>query len=291
MGRLFLTSVLLAGCTCSFEPATLSTHADPAPEIEPVRGLWPEASIELDPRPAATRVTVHALDRIEVSNAELIDTWPAAAIERARADLDPAHPAWPRIHLVIDHAPHDRGVYRELLDAMRAARRAERASTGAGSGAGVYDLRLASAIDFAMFEDVLRTSAQAGYGTPRVLLSDGEGLARFEWPHARAASAPSEAAIRRAAAAIARGEEPHLPLTFGDSVQVVLRDAAVEVGLASGSEGAPTCEAVDDPALVAACLRGRSVTLSVAPSERFSEVVLWAQHLSRTAESLRVVSR
>lgn len=280
MGRLLLTLCVLGGCTCSVDPAPARSHAPSEPE--PPGATWIEALVALEPGPAATRVTVRP-GRIDVSNADLIASWPASAVARAEASPEPAYPSWPRLAIELDDpTPSDRTLA-SLLEALAAARRAERASTGAGSGAGVYDLRVAAAVPFGDFERVLYTGSRAGYGAPRILLGEDGALARFDWPHAPSGEAPTEDEIRAALEAVARSEEPSLPAPEARWTHVRLESRRAVM--------TPSCDGLDDPAAVARCVRGHDVSLSVERAAPLGDVMPWVQHLSSTCASLRVVSR
>lgn len=277
MGRLFLT-LLLAGCTCAVEPTPAAPRA--APESPPPE--WPPALVDLEPQPPATRVTLLG-QRMEVDNGAMIDMWRADAVARAEADPDPAWPAWPRIHASIEDPTVEGNTFVALLEVLRTARRAERASTGSGSGAGAYDLRVATVVAYGNFERVLYTASRAGYGTPRIVLGEDDALARFNWPRAAPSVAPSEAEIRAGLEAIARNEEPVLPRAEDRWTHLTLAAGRVDM--------TPPCDVDDVPNVVAGCVQGRDISLSVESTATMGEVMPWVQHLSRATDALRIVSR
>src|SRR5690606_17273125 len=104
----------------------------------------------------ATVVTVH-FDRIEVTNEALVASWPEDALARAQRSAEA--PDWPRIaeEIPLSASPE------RLEAALALARRAERSATGEGTGAGAFNLRVASQVPFVEVERVLRAAARAGY--------------------------------------------------------------------------------------------------------------------------------
>ncbi|MBX3273503.1 MAG: hypothetical protein KF729_24785 [Sandaracinaceae bacterium] len=283
--RAAATALLAAGCTCEhaapLEPAEPIEPA-PAPVATALSVTWPDAVIALATRPPATRVVVRP-DGLEVDNGALVRTWPHAAIERARADPDPSHPEWPRVRARLE--PGDAS---GLVAALAATRHAERAASGAGTGANVCDLRVAAEVSFEAFEAVLVSSGRAGYGSPRVLFGEDDALVAFEWPRAPPASAPSEADVRAALEAMRRGEPPGLADPAASEVRVRITDAGARVLV----RGDPRCGEVA-PATLTACLRelpSDHVTIEVSPNLDFGDVAPWVQHASTTGRAVSVRS-
>ncbi|MCB9595752.1 MAG: hypothetical protein H6719_23725 [Sandaracinaceae bacterium] len=282
MGRLLLIAALLGGCTCTHEaPPEPRLPTPPATEPSAPRSdAWPEAVIDLERRPPATRITIRPTS-VELDNHAMVATWPAAALSRARATPEPGRPAWPRLHETAQLDDDER-----LASLLRLSRRAERAATGAGEGAGICDLRVGADVSFADFERVLRAAGLAGYGAPRVLLGEEEALLAFEWPRAASSGAPTQAQIVEALGAIERGEEPSLADPGASDVRVRLSDAGARVTL-RGERRCPTVT----PETISACLQGLVfdvVTLEVAGEPSFGEVVPWVQQASTATTTLRV---
>lgn len=297
MARLFLIASLLVGCTCAEEGLTerarvpaLERPTPPRPRAE----QWSHAVVELEARPAATRVTLRP-DRVNLSNEALIRTWPAAALERAGEVAEPSHPAWPRLEIQLDSPePSD------VLEALETARRVERSATGAGGGAAVVDLRVASDVSFGALSHVLLSAGQAGYASPRLLLEGhDEELVTLEWGHGQpSAGVPSLDEIRAAMDAIVRGDEPRLPAGARTARAAyvhcsVAGDDALEVrvrvgpGLTLG-----TCD-TETPASLASCVRSldaASVTLEVEEDVPFGELSPYWQHVSQASETLALRS-
>lgn len=264
-----LAALLVAGCTCSHEaPAAAPPSGDEPAGAQ--RTEWPEPALDdLAERPPATRVTVTP-DRVVVDNAALVGTWPAAAVERARAEGDSHHPRWPVLHAVTPSTADP-----ALREALADARRAERSATGAGSGAAVVDLRVSEAVRFEDYERLLLEVSRAGYRAPRVLLGR-ERLVAFDWPRARPTVAPSQQQIRDAMRALAAGDEPDLSAGGSADARLVMADRALRRG------DAALCEDVT-PATVARCLNEHDVervTLDVEASAPFGRVLPWVQRLS-----------
>ncbi|MCA9606679.1 MAG: hypothetical protein KC619_13835 [Myxococcales bacterium] len=284
MERLLLIGALAfaAGCTCAHEEAveapTLAPDLRPAPP--PREESWPEAVIELSARPPATRFTVRP-STVELDNRALVASWPAAAVERARASLEDADA--PRLRETV---PLDDDA--ALGDALRRARGIERAATGAGGGAGICDLRVAADVAFNDFERVLRAAGLAGYHAPRLLLGEDDALVAFEWPRARS-SGPTQDEIEAAFEAMRRGEEPTLADPGSTDARLRLTAAGARVWL--GEER--RCEEGVSLATVEACLRGllaTGVVLEVDGEMPFGEVAPWVQRASRASDGLSVRS-
>jgi hypothetical protein len=157
----------------------------------------------LAPATPATEVTVRT-GLVEVDNHALIATWPAEALARARAAAPPDAADWPRLSIRLEAPGVDGRRIPALQHAFETARRAERAGSGAGSGARVYNLRVASDVPFATVERVLYSASLAGYGAPRLLLRAGGAERMMPWPRAEApgASAPTAAEIEAALATL-----------------------------------------------------------------------------------------
>lgn len=235
---------------------------------------WPVALVpELPPATPATRVTVR-VDGVEVSNHELVGTWPASALERARADAPAGEPDWPRIAETVGDRDGETWI-RALGSILVRTRRAERAATGSGTGAGVFNLRVESAVPIAELERVLYAAGQAGYGAPRVLLQRGSTEAMLAWPTARPRATVTRAQIEAALTApglleLAPSREPRIEMT---------RDA-VRVG----------DETVSGPVEAAALERLVSeldagpVVLAVSPDVPFLRVAMALQVLGRARE-------
>ncbi len=306
MARLFLIAGLLIGCTCGAEEPPLeaprvgsprarsdvATRREPAANPEPRRESWSAAVIELTPRPAATRVTVRP-SRVDIDNDALVRTWPAAAVERAREVAEPAHPAWPRLAFHLEAPEPDR-----LLEALATARRAERASTGAGSGAGVVDLRVAADVPWGELSETLLAAGRAGYARTRLLLEGPESeLVAFEWRHAASSSsAPTLDEIRAAMGAIARGEEPRLEGAASGRrarFRCSLGHAGLTVRVFVGGERQRGVCDVATPARVQPCVRSLGVVgvnLEVDPRVPFGELSPYWQHLSLATDALALRS-
>lgn len=208
--RLSLALLLfLSGCSCEHEPESFDEAPfidEPAIEQDP--GPWPRALVaDLAPATPATLVTVHR-DRIEVENHALVATWPAADIARTRTDAPPDALDWPRIAGSVADLDGAEMRIAPLHELLATARRAERAASGAGHGAGVFNLRVASDVPFALVERVLYTAAQAGYGAPRVLLEAGGTERMLPWPSAPPRDAPTREEIEAALRAVERGTAP-----------------------------------------------------------------------------------
>lgn len=274
MERLLLSALALlaGGCTCERpEPRDAGTAFDEA-RID----VWPAAVIELGARPPATRITVRPAD-VEVDNRALVATWPEAARARARAAGGPTIEARAPI---ADEAALD--------DRLRTARGLERAASGAGSGAGLCDLRVASDVPFSAFERVLLAAGRAGYHTPRVLLGEDDALVAFEWPRVESAGGPSQREIVDALAAIERGEAPTLadPGASDARLRLDASGASLFVG--------PDRRCADlRLETVEACVRGLvapRVTVEVAAALPFGEVAPWVQHASLATDQLGVRS-
>ncbi|HJL18707.1 MAG TPA: hypothetical protein RMH99_23800 [Sandaracinaceae bacterium LLY-WYZ-13_1] len=201
----------LSACTCEAEPAP--SLAPASPDEPAARSsadpAWPPAVVaDLPPATPATEVTVRP-GALEVRNHALVATWPADALARARADGPAQTTDWPRVTMTLEDPSAEGRTIPGLRDALETARRAERASTGSGSGAGVYNLRVAEAVPFERVERVLYTASLAGYGAPRLLLRAGRAEHMMPWPRAPEASreGPSEAAIRAAFEALEAGAD------------------------------------------------------------------------------------
>lgn len=176
-------------CTCGSEESSdadrpriaRSSVAGPADEA------WPASVLAgLPPATPATVVTVHTT-AIDVDNRELVATWPASALERASREVPRQETLdWPRIARRLEQPPTDGARIPALQEALDLARRAERASSGAGSGGGVYNLRVASDVPFERVERVLYTASLTGYGVPRLLLRAGSEERMLPWPRGSA---------------------------------------------------------------------------------------------------------
>lgn len=273
---LALAALTAIGCgpvSCEHEPKRGVVAVEPA-----IRGSWPRAlAPDLAPATPATEVTVH-LDRIEVTNEALVASWPPDALARAQRAAEA--PDWPRIaeRIPLTESP-------VLEAALERARRAERSATGEGTGAGAFNLRVASEVPFSEVEPVLRASARAGYGAPLIVLDAGELERVLPWPSARPGPAPSREEIEAAL----RGEEPSLPAPPPRARVALTNDHL-------SSEDEPTC-AIQGPLEQRAlerCARalrraGERVTLEVAPDTRFDRVASAMQILASLFAEVSVV--
>lgn len=265
----------LVSCEHEREPASVG---EPASE-------WPRAQAGALRATPATEVVVRA-DRVEVRNEALVATWPPEAMARAREASD--EPDWPRVVEVIERDEPSGVAMPALRAALERTRQAERSATGAGSGAGAFNLRVASEVPFEQVERVLYAAAQAGYGTPRVLLEADDGERMVVWPSARRRHAPSRAQIEAAL----RGEALD---TSSRAVggRITLTNARI-----AARGDAPICaaEAPFDREDFERCSRAlgaghERITLEVAPDTRFDHVALALQTLVEAFDEVSVVGR
>jgi hypothetical protein len=270
--RLLLALWLLTpGCApLSCEPPP--TASPPTTEVREEPGRWPEALSDTLPLATpATTVTLRA-EHVEVSNLDLVGTWPAAALARARAEARAEDAAWPRLQATLS-TPAVEGMRLPALQPLLArARRAERAATGTGSGAGTFLLRVEREVPISEVERVLYTAAQAGYGTPRIVLERGGREHVLEWPTAPARRAPTREELE---AALARPEALADPVASEPRLELT-RDALRR-------DGRPA-EASVEAASIERLLAGADgpVTLVVAPGVPFSRVTAVLQHLAES---------
>ncbi len=271
--RLALLLALAPACA----PVSCERAAEPAAAPPPAapRADWPRAVVpDLAEATPATLVTVEP-ERVQVSNRGLIATWPAFVLERARAGRPEDEPDWP----VVEAG----GELDALPELLSRARRAERAGSEAGSGAGAFHLRVASDVPFARVERALHLAAQAGYAEPRLLLSAGETDRVLPWPSAPPRPAPSreeiEAALHGAPLEEPAASEPRARL-----------DAARVTTSACELEGA-----LDVSALTrcARALRaaGDTIVLEIDPETPFERVAIALQALTRAFAHVRTTSR
>jgi hypothetical protein len=165
----------------------------------------------------------------------------------------------------------------ELQDLLSLAREAERAATGAGTGASAFNLRVESAVPVADVERALYTAAQAGYAAPRVVLRAGDEERAFPWPIARPRAAPSREELERALR-----DPSSLRETRSTELRLELDDARVRVG---ESEQRGT---LDVAALERALSPSREpVLVAVDPRARFARLAAVLQVLG-TAREVRV---
>jgi hypothetical protein len=212
--------LLLSACDCSPDEPLPTREPQPAEAApaEPTPDEWPTAQVpDLPPATPATVVTVRSA-RIDVDNHDLVATWPAPAVERARGEAPAGRADWPRLSIRLDEPSADGSQIPALSDALETARRAERASTGAGSGAGVYNLRVANDVPYETVERVLYTASLAGYRAPRLLLRAGRGERMMPWPRGapRSADAPTEEEIAAALESVREGAGAETP-ALGDA--------------------------------------------------------------------------
>lgn len=245
--------------------------------LERSSSSWPRVlGPELEDTRPATEVVVQ-VDRIEVRNERLVSTWPAAALARAEAAAE--EPGWPRIAEVVSEG--------ELRAALLRARRAERSATGAGTGAGELNLRIASDVLFERVASVLLATARVGYRRPRILVGN-EGQKMFAWPSAEPAMDPSREAIEAAL----RGEATLVAPSAGTRVRLTNErfivdglggtDCTIEGEL--GRERLERCAAELSRSSV-------RLVLEVAPDVRFERVSDAVQVLGTNSLELRVVAR
>lgn len=266
MVRLLLSALLASGCAVSCEPPPAARREPAEPPAS--AAVWPEAVVQdLPLATPATRVTLRA-DSIAVSNEELVASWPAAALEQARTESGAEPANWPRIDVTLASPAVDRLRIPALETELSRARRAERAATGSGTGAGTFDLQVERAVPMAEVQRVLYTAAQAGYGTPRIVLTDGTQERVLPWPPAPPRRAPSREEI---AAALASPET----LTAPPSSELRLELTADRLSLGQ-----------DELAFERAALERRieadgPVTLSVALDVPFARVATVLQWLGR----------
>lgn len=273
--RLALLLALAPACA----PVSCEGEAEPpaAPPPAAPLGPWPRAVVP--DLPEATPATVVTLERerVTVSNRALVATWPAGAMERARASVPEGEPDWPAVE-----AGGDLDALAELLSR---ARRAERAGGEGGSGAGAFHLRVAGDLSFARVERALHLAAQAGYAEPRLLLAAGETDRVLPWPSAPPRPAPTreqiEAALRGAPLEAPAASEPRARL---DAARLTTSECELE-------------GALDVPALTrcAAALRtasaGDTIVLEVDAETPFERVATTLQALTRAFAHVRTTSR
>ncbi len=307
----WLAAMWLAGCSadgCAGPPRPVlpdlpaSSHglvfedSYPAAVVDALPAASPATTVEL--RPAG----------IDVTNTDLLDSWPAAALQRARGAS--SEPGWPRVEVSLPFPSDETGEIPALRAALTQTREAERSATGAGQGAGTYNLRVAAAVPFSALQRVLFTSTMAGYGPPRVLLESEEGPRLLAWP----ASLPRNAPTPEQIAALVRGaplpEDPNALAPPERPARVILRsDGSLLVQLAEATQTAG-CEAAAEvadpvtvlpsapPSAIGGCLDALhprtdedALTLSIDGEVPFSQLSPVLQHATRVFDRVRIRRR
>lgn len=302
--------VVLTGCSadgCEARPAA-RLPAPPAAAAPSEDVSDPEAVVE--DLAALSPATTVALSRsgLTVDNEALLASWPPDAL--ARAQSAGGAEGWPRVRAEMAFPSDETGELPALRAALSRTREAERSATGAGQGAGTYNLRVANDVPFRALQRVLFTSAMAGYGPPRVVLASSEGLRLLPWP----ASLPRNAPTPEQIAALLRGtplpEDPNAAPPPERPAQVVLRpDGALLVQLAEETQTAG-CEVAStepdpvtllpsaSPASIGRCLdvlHPRSdedaITLSIGADVPFARLSPVLQHATRVFDQVRIRRR
>lgn len=278
-GRALALFALLLGPGC----AAISCEADPparAPSSsprDPTRGVWPVATrADLPLATPATRVTAYADGTLEVSNEALVGSWPETARERARAEA-PTTPGWPVVRRALLGPRVEGMTIASLQQALVEARAAERAATGAGSGAGVFDLKVEGAVPVGRVEAIFYTAAQVGYGAPRIVLAAEPEERALPWPSAPPRRGPTREAIEAAL------RDPTLGLPIGGEAEPRLELGADRLRVGDA--------ALDlEPAGLERALAGVEgpLTLSVAGAVPFARLASVLQALHPRAVRLDV---
>ncbi len=225
-----------------------------------------------------------------MDNHALVATWPPEDLARAAAEAPAGEDDWPRLSgsvTDLDDASLDIARLEELLST---ARRAERASTGAGTGAGAFNLRVARDVPYALVERVLYSAARAGYGAPRILLEARDGPRMLAWPTAPPRSAPTREEIE----AIVRGAtDGQAQADVADEPHAILAASGIQLldgeRLACGLEGVIDAHRLERCASEVQRTTGRdTLTLRVAPEARFGRVVSALQPLARAFPHIRI---
>jgi hypothetical protein len=239
------------------------------PPVESGEAVIAQAAA-LPPLTPATEVSVRR-DGIVVDNRDLIATWPEEAIERARAGASPDAPEWPHVRATIDAADVP-----ALSAALTEARRAERAASAHGSGAGLFNLRVANDVPFESVERVLYASALAGYVAPRIVVRSGPSDRMLLWPAAPPAI-----------------EDTHAP-----APRVRSTPDGIEFRLGKSPLDGCQLRRVSDPAIERCAHRLREeasgagpVVLELAPELPFARAVAILVPLAAELDGMRVVSR
>lgn len=275
---LALFVALAPACTpvsCEAPPAEPAS----APSIR--EGEWPRAAVaDLALATPATELVLRR-DRATVTNAALVATWPAAALERARASTPAGDAEWPRVEASVDAPTAHEASIPGLAELLVRARSAERAASEGGTGAGAFNLRVASDVPFVLVERALFTAARAGYVEPRIVLSAGEVDRMLPWP-----AAPPRAGLTREQIEGALRGEP-LPVATSAEPRATLDARSLAL------EGCELDGALDLLAIERCAARTGSpiIALEVDRDTRFDRVAAVLQALARSFDSVRVRSR
>lgn len=305
-------AVLIGGCSadgCGVTPAAhLPSQSPSSPTEATVSAQYPP--VVRDGLPAsvpATRLELRA-DGMHLANAELIASWPADALERAREGA--SDPDWPTLDIRLPTPSEQTGELPGLRRAFERARQAERSATGAGRGAGTYNLRVAEDVPYRALQRVLFTGAMAGYGPPRVLLGSDSGPRYLAWPPSLPRNAPTPEQI----AALVRGQplpdDPDaLPPPERPATVVLRADGTGLVQLAGATQRAGCAEPSDEPdpvtfladvppEAIRRCLDAlrprtdeNALTLAIDGEVRFGQLSPVLQHAAEVFETVRIRRR
>lgn len=283
-----LALLVLSGCSCERAPQPARVVPDPPAEPE-----WPRAiDPDLPHATPATDVTVRR-DRVDVDNAALVATWPADELSRARTEAPAGISDWPRVSFSVTSLGGELEIA-PLREHLATARRAERAGTGAGTGAGAFDLRVASDVPYELVERVLYSAAGAGYGAPRVVLDADDGARMLAWPSARPGPAPSRDEIEAALRAVVEGRAPLDTSATANEPRAELSRERIELRM--GHTVACTLDRASQATELEPCARdlahasgSETIALAVARDLAFARVIEAMQRLARAFPQLRVV--
>ncbi|MFK7985014.1 MAG: hypothetical protein AB8I08_03210 [Sandaracinaceae bacterium] len=302
-------ALVLSGCGvegCSAGPAAHLPDPQSAPAAElPSEAAYPAAVVES--LPSATPASTVTIDPsgVSVDNVELLTSWPPDALARAQASSSVE--GWPRVQVSLPYPSDETGEIPALRAALTQTREAERAATGAGQGAGTYNLRVANAVPFRVLQRVLFSSAMAGYGPPRILVSSPAGDRLLQWPSSLPRNVPTPeqfAALMRGAPlpenpdALPEPERPARAILRPDgAVQVQLGDATQTAGCAAASEEPDPVTLLPDasPASFARCFEALhprtdedAIALFIAADVPFAQLSPVVQHATRVFDQVRV---
>ena len=302
-----------AGCAPTSCAGLSYAPPDPPPEASAEAPEWAVAVVpDLLLATPATRLELRA-GSAHVENTELVATWPAADLRRAREGAPLGQLDWPRVLLDLERPAAEGLAAPAITAALTEARRAERAATESGSGAGVYNLRVAIDVPWEDVDRARYSAALAGYGSARLLLAAGESERMLPWPRTRPRAVLDEAAVREVFRRVLEGAADTLAAPVPEA-EAVLRAASLTLyargGIAylGGIPQSPRCAAdAPDPERVltflpdvpsevlARCLtalRARTeadvFTLMIGPDVLFGRAAPALQHAARTFPHLRV---